>query len=218
MPLTALIIGATGATGRQLVQQLLNDDAYSNITVFVRREMPLQHPKLTQHVVDFDNIAAWQHLFTGYVLFSALGTTRKLAKTKAKQYKVDYTAQYETAKAAAENGVTTYVLVSAYGANPKSIVFYSRMKGQLEQAVEQLPFKHIHIFQPGILDRNTNDGRAMETFSLKFIRFVNRLGILKSQRPMPVNVLAEKMRRVAAKPATGRVNRYRLSGIFSIVQ
>lgn len=215
MNLTAIIIGASGATGFEIVKQTLENPNFDKVKVFVRKNLALEHEKLEQHFVDFEYIETWKAHVTGDVLFSALGTTIKIAKTKENQYKIDHSYQYEVAKTAAENGVPSYVLVSSYGASPKSKIFYSRMKGELEEAIKQLPFKSTHIFQPGILDRHQNDDRSMERTSLKVIRFLNKLGILKSQRPMPVEVLASKMIQVSLKDLAG-LYYYQLNKIFEI--
>ncbi len=103
----AVIIGATGATGQALVQQLLDNPDYSQVTVFVRRAMSLQHPKLTVEVVDFDQPQMWQDKVRGDVLFSCLGTTLKDAGSKAAQWKIDYQYQYDVANIARQNGVHT---------------------------------------------------------------------------------------------------------------
>ena len=136
--MNALVIGATGAVGKDLVDQLLKDDAFERVTAFVRRPLGIEDPKLTAHVIDFDHPEQWSHLLQGDVLFSCLGTTIKAAGSQANQWKVDYTYQYEAAKAARENGVDTYALVSSVSATPKSKIFYTRMKGELEEAVKQL--------------------------------------------------------------------------------
>jgi uncharacterized protein YbjT (DUF2867 family) len=213
---TALVIGATGATGKELVKQLLENENYSKVKIFVRSKIDLSNAKLEQHVVDFDKISEWKNEFVGDDLFSALGTTIKIAKTKENQYRIDYTYQYEVAKFASENKVKNYVLVSAYGANSKSLIFYSRMKGELENAIKKLSFEQIHIFQPGILDRNISDNRFMEKLSLKVIRFFNKLGILKSQKPLPVKELASKMIQVVKSKSNQNLNYYKLNEIFEI--
>ncbi|MCX8479562.1 MAG: NAD(P)H-binding protein [Chitinophagales bacterium] len=193
MSFKAAVIGASGATGFQLVQHLCKEEVCHEVHVFVRKALAIQSPKLHQHIVDFDQIASWQNLIKGDVLFSAMGTTLKAAGSKEAQYKIDYTYQYEVAKAAAANGVKELVLVSAYGAKLKSPFFYSRMKAELEEALIQLPFERIHIFQPGILDREKADGRMGEHLSLKIIYALNKVGILRSQRPMPVHILAHRL-------------------------
>ena len=136
----ALVIGATGAAGKDLVGQLLADDAFEKVDIFVRRPGGWNSPKLTTHLVDFDKPEEWKDLVSGDVLFSCLGTTLKAAGGPAAQWKVDYTYQYEVARAARENGVPKYVLISSIGADPQAKIFYARMKGELEDAVKQLEF------------------------------------------------------------------------------
>ncbi len=116
----ALVLGATGAIGKDLVEQLLIDDTFDRVDIFVRREVKIPSAKLVVHVVDFDHPEQWADKLTGDVLFSTLGTTIKAAGSQNAQWKVDYTYQYNAAKTARENGVLVYVLVSSVGANAKS--------------------------------------------------------------------------------------------------
>lgn len=213
---TAIVIGATGATGKQIVAQLLNDSNVATVKIFVRKSTTLVHPKLEIFVVDFDAIDTWQHLLVGDILFSVMGTTLKQAGSKAEQYKVDVTYQYQVAKAAAANGVATAVLLSAYGAKATSAMFYSKIKGELEEMFKALSFTSLHIFQPGILERFANDGRTFETLAVKLIKWLNGLGILRSQTPMPVAVLAEKMIKVALSDSVEKLCYYRLNDIFKL--
>ena len=188
----ALVIGATGATGADLLDLLLQDDEFHHVDIFVRREPGLQHEKLRVHVIDFDKPEEWKHLVQGDVLFSCLGTTLKAAGSKEAQWKIDYDYQYEFAKAARENNVDTYVLVSSSGASANSMVFYSKMKGRLEAAVKVLGFPKLFIFNPPLLERKHSD-RGAEVIGLKVIRFLNKLGLFKSQTPLPTEVLAHAM-------------------------
>ncbi len=188
----ALVIGATGATGKDLVGQLLKDDSFEKVEVFVRRSLDIQHDKLTVHVIDFDQPDEWRKLVKGDVLLSCLGTTIKAAGSKEAQWKVDYGYQYEFAKVAKENGVERYVLVSAEFASPKARSFYSRMKGQLEEAVKELGFSSLSIIKPPILMRKDSD-RTFEVLGLKIIQFVNKAGLLRSQQPLATEVLAKAM-------------------------
>lgn len=214
--LTAIVIGATGATGKELVKLLLGDEDFQKVKIFIRRDDDLNHPKLEKNVVDFDRLDDWKNDLRGDTLFSALGTTLKQAGSEAAQYKVDLTYQLETAKAAADGGVKNYVLVSSTGADPKAFFFYPRMKGELEEAVKTLGFDRIHIFQPGILERNADDDRTMENLGLTAIKALNSIGLFKSQKPMPVKVLAEKMIKVSKSARTEKVNYYKLDEIFDL--
>ncbi len=213
---TALVIGATGATGTELVQQLMDDNQYTSVIVFSRRPLLITSAKLTTHIVDFDNPQAWAHLVKGDVLFSGLATTLKQAGSQKEQYKIDYTYQYQTAATAAANGVGKYVLVSAMGANAKSWLFYPRIKGELDNAASALPFKQIHIFRPGFLLRQPDKIRPMEKLGIAIIQFFNKFGLFKSQRPLPVEVLAQKMRSVLLNPDAQQFQIYSLDSIFDL--
>ena len=208
----ALIIGATGATGKDLVTQLLADDTYSEVHCFVRKPLALTHPKLHAHVVDFETPEAWADLLRGDVAFSCLGTTLAVAGSKEAQWRVDYDYQYAFAEHCRQNGVATFVLVSAAGATAQSKLFYNRMKGQLEDAVKALGFPRLLIFQPSILICSNSD-RGGENFTVKVFNFLNKLGILKRYRPMPTAVLAQRMRKEAATVAKG-LHTFTLDKIF----
>jgi len=188
----ALVIGATGATGKDLVQQLLNDKDFEAVDVFVRKPIDIQNDKLNVHIVNFEKPEEWKNAVKGDVAFSCLGTTLKDAGSKEAQRKVDFDYQYEFAKAAKDNNVEDYVLVSAYGADPKSKIFYSKMKGELEEAVKQLHFNKITVFKPGMLERKDSQ-RTGEVLGSRIIKFANKIGLLESQRPLPTDVLAKAM-------------------------
>ena len=210
----ALIIGATGATGKDLLAKLLEDEAFSEIHSFVRKPMSISHPKLHAHVVDFDTPEAWADLLHGDVAFSCLGTTLAVAGTKEAQWRVDYDYQYAFAQQCKANGVDTFVLVSAAGAKGQSKLFYNRMKGQLEDAVKALNFSCLLIFQPSVLIRSNSD-RSGENFTVKAFNFLNKLGILKRYRPMPTQILAEKMLSAVHNSPKGTFT-FALNKIFSL--
>lgn len=188
----AIIIGATGATGKDLLDLLLKDDSFHQIDIFVRRDVDIQHEKLKVHVIDFDKREQWKHLVKGHVLFSCLGTTLKMAGSKEAQWKIDYDYQYEFAKVARENNVNHYILVSSSFASPHSRFFYPGMKGLLEEAVKTLKFPRLSIFNPPALIRKNSD-RANEVAGLKAIQFINKIGLFRSQKPLPTEILAAAM-------------------------
>lgn len=188
----ALVIGATGATGKELVDLLLKDNNYTAVSIFVRRSTGKSHPKLTEHVVDFSNVSSFQDLITGDVLFSCLGTTLKDAGSKEKQWKIDYDIPAEFAAAAKQNNVKSLVLVSSYGASAKSSVYYSMMKGKLEDYLQELHFSQYIIFRPGPLIRENTD-RLGEKISIKVIKFFNAIGLFKNLKPITTAFLAEKL-------------------------
>jgi hypothetical protein len=213
--LKALVIGATGATGRELVNLLINDEDFDQVSIFVRKAPELEHEKLKIHTIDFNEIKRHKDLIKGDILFSALGTTKKEAGGKQRQYIIDYTYQYEFAKIAAENGVDQLSLVSSIGANPKSFMFYPKMKGELESDVKKLKFKKIDIFQPPILIRQPEIIRKGEKKAISIIQKLNKLGILKSQQPLMVSNLAERMVKTAKTNSKEKVNTYLPKELFN---
>ena len=212
----ALVIGATGATGKDLVSQLLTDKGYDEVNVFVRRPLAVENPKLKTHIVNFDKPEEWKDLVKGDVAFSCLGTTLKTAGSKEAQRKVDYDYQYNFAKAAKENEVEDYILVSSYGANPKSKLFYSRMKGELEQSIKDLHFNKLTIFQPGMLERKDSE-RTGEVLGGKIIKFANKFGVLTQQKPLPTEVLAKAMINSSKIKSYG-YSKIKLGSIFSFAE
>ena len=191
--LNALVIGATGATGQEIVSQLLEDDDFDSVSIFVRKDPTIIHTKLKTNIIDFSKLEECRELIKGNVLFSCLGTTLRTAGSKEKQYLVDYTYQYEFAKIASDNGISIYSLVSSTGANENSPIFYPKIKGKLEEAIKKLSFKTIQIFQPPTLIRQKNLMRTGEKIGIKIFGFLNYIGILKSQKPLPVSTLAKVM-------------------------
>lgn len=188
----AWVLGATGATGAALVEQLLGSDEYSEVHVFVRRPLQLQHAKLHVHVVDMERAEDWQAGPAADVAFSCLGTTLRAAGSKAAQHRVDVDYQLQFAEMARRSGVGTFVLLSAAGANAKSSLFYMRLKGEAEEGVRALGFERTLFFRPGILDRGAK-ARGNERIGMAILRALNRIGLLKRQAPIAVETLARQM-------------------------
>ncbi|MCP2029690.1 uncharacterized protein YbjT (DUF2867 family) [Flavobacterium sp. HSC-32F16] len=188
----ALVIGATGSTGKFLTEQLLNDNNYSSVVTFVRKPSGKSHPKLAEHIVNFENVELFKDLITGDVLFSCLGTTLKAAGSKEKQWKIDFDIPAAFAVEARKNEVKSFVLVSSYGASAQSNVFYSKMKGKLEDYIANLNFEQYVIFRPGPLVREDSD-RLGEKIAVKVIRILNGIGLFKKFKPIETSLLAEKL-------------------------
>ena len=214
--LHALVLGATGATGKEIVKLLLEDSNFSKVSLFVRREIDIDHEKLIIHKIDFARLDVYNSLVEGDILFSALGTTVKEAGGKKEQFLVDYTYQYEFAKIASENGVNHYSLVSSFGANKNSFFFYPKIKGALESSVKSLKFNKIHIFQPPSLIRQLELIRFGERYSIKFFQGINKLGFLKSLKPLLVKDLAMKIINESILYHTERITIYKSNDLISI--
>jgi len=198
----ALLIGATGSTGKFLLNELIQDDDYTSVTIFVRRSTARSHPKLTEHVIDFSTIEQYQQLITGDVLFSCLGTTLKAAGSKEKQWDIDFHIPATFAAIARKNRVNSLVLVSSSDASPTSRIFYSRMKGELETAITEMDFGQYIIFRPGPLLRIGTD-RSAEKIMVNVLNIFNSIGLLKKYKPLPTEVLAMKLAKAPWKLPQG---------------
>lgn len=203
----ALVLGATGAIGKDLVSQLLQDEAFDRVDIFVRREVSASSDKLVVHVVDFDHPEQWAGKLTGDVLFSTLGTTIRAAGSQPAQWKVDYTYQLQAAQSARKNGVPVYALVSSVGADAKSMIFYSKMKGALDRDVQALGFEGCFILRPPSLIRKGSD-RLGEKIGVVALRAFNAIGLMRNFTPMPTEAVAAAMIRLAKSGRKG-------TGIFT---
>jgi len=211
----AIVIGATGMVGTQLIQLLIQDVDYSEIVSLVRRSSGATDPKLTERIINFDEPETWRKYITGDVLFSALGTTIAQAKTKKEQYKVDFTYQFAVAKSAAQNGVTHYVLVSAAGANSTAKPFYMKMKGELENAVQRLPFEIISIIRPGLLSGERKQSRPGEKIGFMIMNGLNVLGLFKRYKPIEAHKVAQAMIHAAKLKKSSK---YSLDEVFKLAE
>lgn len=191
---SAIVIGASGLVGSFITIKLLDDNRYEKVKVFVRNSLDIKHQKLEEYIVNFDMLEDWKDRVTGDELYSSLGTTIKKAGSKEKQYKIDFTYQYDIAKAASENGVKTYLLVSSVGADYKSSNFYLRMKGNLDEKIQQLNFERIRIFRPSILVGLRSETRLGESIGIKIAGIVTKIiPALKKYKPINASKVAESM-------------------------
>lgn len=212
---TALIIGATGLVGSNIVKQLLDDERYERVKVFTRKTLGLTHPKLEEHIVNFEQIEFWKNDIRGDELFSAMGTTIKTAGSKTAQYKVDFTYQYNFAIAASENGVETYLLVSSAGANAHSQNFSLKMKGELDDKVKDLAFQKTYIFRPSILSGDRAEKRLGEAIGIQLMKYLTRFILpIRKYRPIEVETVAKAMIKAANSNSAVKLSIYELDQIF----
>lgn len=212
---TAVIIGATGLVGTQLVHLLLSDNRFSKVIVFGRHSLGIENSKLEEHLINFDAPEEWQHLVKGDVFFSTLGTTVKQAGGQQQQYKVDYYYQYKFAEAAAQNGIPVYVLVSSPSASPDSAIFYTRMKGTLERDVKKLGFPSMHIIQPSLLHGDRDEERTGETIGYSVLNALNTVGLFNKYKPIDGKTVAQAMVNASVSDASG-VHTYTLDEVFRL--
>jgi len=205
MTKTAIIIGSTGLTGSHLLKILLNSDVYDKVISFVRRSSKISHPKLIQHIVDFDDTDTYNDYMEGNDMFCCLGTTIKKAGSQEAFEKVDLTYPIHFAKAAAVRGVKQFSIISSIGANPESGNFYLRTKGKCEEELRKLPFQSISIFRPSLLEGNRKEfriGERMAEYAMKVLS-VFFIGRLKKYRPIKAKKVAESMYRIAQQNTVG---------------
>jgi uncharacterized protein YbjT (DUF2867 family) len=188
-----LLAGASGLVGRDLLAQLLADDSVARVHALVRRELPARHPKLTQHTVDFRALPALPAVDEAYI---ALGTTIKTAGSQRAFRAVDFDAVVAVARAARAAGATRLAVVSAMGANAASGVFYSRVKGEMEQALAALGFDTLVIARPSLLagDRHAvgQPVRRGEEIGMRVSRWIG-FAIPANYRPIETRKVARAL-------------------------
>jgi uncharacterized protein YbjT (DUF2867 family) len=202
--LHAVLIGATGLVGSEILRQLVADARFASVVVLGRRSTGVAQEKVREHLVDFGTPSTFGELVRGDVLFSALGTTIRVAGSEAAQYEVDHGHQLRVAAAARRNGVPVYVLVSSAGATPRARLFYSRMKGELERDVEALTFERARILRPGLLDGERREHRPGERWALRILRPLAPV-LPASARPIHAAIVARAAIEAAFDSAPGTV-------------
>lgn len=188
---TALIVGATGLVGRHVLTQLAQDPGVGSVRALLRRPMRpeelvppsalarLPEGKLELPVADFDQLAAHPEWFAADQVFCALGTTIRQAGSQAAFRRVDFDYPLQVARLAKAQGARHFLLVSAVGADARAKVFYSRVKGELEDAVRALAFESFTVAQPSVLVGERDEVRVGEMLAQKF-------GFLTPARYKPV--------------------------------
>ena len=170
---TALVIGGTGLVGKEVIFKLLASDKYSNIKVLTRKPLDIVHPKLATFVFDFAHPDA--SLIKADDIFCCLGTTMKKAGSKAAFYQVDYTYPYEIAKLGLFNGAKRFAIITAMGADSKSLFYYNRVKGDIEAALKKLGYETLLIFRPSLLLGHRNEARMGEKIGERLSVFLKPL-------------------------------------------
>lgn len=210
----ALVAGATGLVGREVLAALLADNSYSAVYSLGRRALPLTHPKLTQHIVDF---AALPELPRTDDVFICLGTTIKVAGSQQAFRAVDYEAVVAVALAAYAQGATKLGVVSAMGADAKSGIFYNRTKGEMEAAVSSIGYQSVSIAQPSMLAGNRasldQPVRKGEIWALNVSRWLGPLIPANYRSILVTDVAAGLVRAVkAGRPGVQRIVSGQLQG------
>jgi len=150
MARTALLAGSTGLIGGQLLALLLDDNRYTNVVAISRKPLTA-HPKLVNLVCELRDLPYHREQLKADDAFCCLGTTIKKAKSKEAFRAVDLDAPFLLAKISKEQGAQKFLLVSALGANKNSGIFYNKVKGEVEGAIQNVGFHSYYIFRPSLL-------------------------------------------------------------------
>ena len=192
---TALVFGASGLVGSQLLKELIKSPIYEHIIVFNRSEKKYSSEKITQHVIDFSDLRKHINLVVGDDLFYCIGSTIKKAGSKKKFIEIDLIYPTEIARMASANQVSQFLLVSAVNADAASYFFYNKVKGEVENALRQLDFWALHIFQPSLLLGQRKEFRLGEEIA-KFVgKGIDNItdGALNKYRPVEAKSVAKSM-------------------------
>jgi uncharacterized protein YbjT (DUF2867 family) len=202
----ALIAGATGLIGSELLQQLIHGRYYQTISVLSRREVETSSKRVETIITDYEKLSEKDIPQGVDDVFCCLGTTMKKAGSKEAFRQVDYDYPLKIAEIVKKKGAKQYLLVSAMGADASSSIFYNQVKGEIEQAIAQLKFSAFHIFRPSVLMGKRDENRVGETVAQILMSGLSpvMIGGLRKYRPIAGKDVASAMLRIAKKELKGR--------------
>ena len=196
---TALVFGSSGLIGGHLLNQLIEDNNYNKIKIFIRSEPKINDPKLEIIKTDFNNLENHNDDIKGDDCFFSIGTTKKNSSDKNEYQKVEVEIPKKIATIAKSNLVNSFIFVSALYANPKSLVEYVRFKGLVEEELKRLNFPKLVIMRPSFLMGNRKEKRVGEKIGIFVFKILSPLllGPLKKMRPIHSKTVAKAMIRAA---------------------
>lgn len=214
---SAAIVGSTGLVGSNILSQLLAHPSVTSVHAYTRRSLPNPSSSTKLHPLESTDTSTWASLLptspAPNVFFSGLGTTRAAAGGLENQRKIDYDLNLDLARAAKKAGCTTYVLISTGAASSASMIPYTRMKGELEDAVKDLGFRHTVILRPAVIGGKREESRPAEAV----LRGV--AGTLRSWVPGFVNMWcqdADVIARAAVRAGLECAEGKRADGVWEI--
>lgn len=204
---TAMVAGATGLVGSQVVELLLESGHYQKVYLLSRRKTGFKHPLAEELIINFDSLNSGdQPLPIADDVYCCLGTTMKKAGSKQAFRKVDFAYPYALARQALKSGASQYLLVSAMGASRKSFFFYNKVKAELEENLCKLSdYKQLAIFRPSLLLGERQEPRFGEKIAEKLMIFLSPVmrGPLRKYRPIHARSVAKGMLNVALQELRG---------------
>ncbi len=172
---TAIILGATGLTGGVLLKNLIQDSRYSKIKLFSRKSVLLSDPKIEEHIIDLLHLDTYEDKFTADQVFCCIGTTAAKTSDKNLYHKIDFGIPVQAARLCKAKSITTFIVISALGADHKSTIFYNRTKGEMEESVLKFEIPKTYILQPSLIGGERNEKRPGEYFFKILMKIFNPL-------------------------------------------
>lgn len=172
----ALILGYTGATGSALLTELVKSDKVNQIICLGRKAPPFDHHKVQFVQANMNQLTNHLDAFSGVSrVYCCLGTTMATAGSKEAFKTVDYDMVVNAGILAAQSGVAHFSVVSAIGADAKSLFFYNRVKGEMEQALQRMELKRLSIYRPGLILADRNENRPGEKMAAALFPLFHKL-------------------------------------------
>lgn len=192
---TAIILGATGLTGGILLDILLANDHYKKVILFSRSTVGRKHPKLEERLIDLFDLELHAEKFMADEVFCCIGSTKSKTPNKKIYKKIDYGIPLSAAILCKKNGIPSIILISALGANPKSPMFYNRIKGEMERDVLECNIPKTHIMQPALIGGKREEKRIGEWIFKQLFGLFNLLlvGPLEKYRTIAPETIAKAM-------------------------
>lgn len=200
---TAILLGATGLTGSMLLNRLITDESYTTIKLFSRSASGNKSPKIKEFVGDVLQLESYKSDFTADEVFCCIGTTSAKTKDRSVYKAIDYGIPVSASNLAKENKIPTLLVMSSMGANARSNVFYSRTKGEMEEAVLDQKIPNTYILRPSLILGDRNERRIGESIGAFVMKLTNALlvGRLKKYRAIEADCIAAAMIKLAkSKP------------------
>ena len=205
---TAIVLGGTGLTGNLLLNRLLADSSYTCIKLFSRKASGIKSEKIEEFVGDLFQLEQFKDDFTADEVFCCIGTTSAKTRDRSVYKAIDFGIPSAAASLARENKIPTFLVISSMGANVRSKVFYSRTKGEMEQAVSDEKIPHTYILRPSLILGKRDESRFGESLGAIVLKVTNAVlvGSMKKYRAIEADCIAAAMIQLAlSKPPSGIV-------------
>lgn len=201
----ALVLGASGLIGKETLNLLLENNKYKTVYAITRKSLGITHPKLTEIIADMSTVdEALKELQVDH-LYSAIGSTKSKTPDKKQYYEIDLDYPLKVAKSLHQNGCNTVCLVSSMGADAYSSNFYLELKGKVEEAMQAVGFRSVHLFRPSLLLGKRKEKRFFEQLGQVLFPVISFLfiGKLKDYKGIQAKDVASAMVNVATQGNTG---------------